>query len=264
MTAFSEYKPGTFCWIDLGTTDAAAAKKFYCELFGWEATDEPAGPDMVYTRFSQDGKSVGALYEMSQEMRDMNIPPFWMSYISVADADATAAKARELGATVRRDPFDVMDAGRMTVIQDPTGAYFSIWQPMKHHGADIANEPASLCWNELMTTDVDKAGAFYTKLFGYTADTQNMGGMDYTSFMNGDRPAGGMMALTPEMGEGVPSNWSVYLAVADCDATVEKAKALGGKVCREPEDLPGIGRFAVIADPQGAVVCTIKLENPPE
>jgi predicted enzyme related to lactoylglutathione lyase len=123
-----------------------------------------------------------------------------------------------------------------------------------------------LCWNELKTTDVDKAGVFYTKLFGYTADTQNMGGMDYTSLMNGDRPAGGMMAITPEMsmGEGIPSNWTLYLAVADCDATAAKAKSLGGKVYREPEDIPGVGRFAVIADPQGAVFCAIKLENPPE
>jgi predicted enzyme related to lactoylglutathione lyase len=125
-------------------------------------------------------------------------------------------------------------------------------------------KPGTFCWNELMTTDVDKAGAFYTKLFGYTADTQNMGGVDYTSLINGDRPAGGMMALTPEMGEGIPSNWSVYLAVADCDAIAEKAIALGGKVCKEPEDIPGIGRFAVIADPQGAVFCVIKLENQPE
>lgn len=263
MTAFTEYKPGTFCWIDLATLDAKDAKKFYGGLFGWDFTDEPAGPDMVYTRISQGGKSVGALYEQNAEMREMKIPPFWMSYISVADANATTTKARELGAHVERDPFEVMEAGLMTVIQDPAGAYFSIWQPLKHIGADICNEPVSLCWNELMTTDVDKSGAFYTKLFGYTAETQNMGGMEYTMFANGEQPVGGMMALTPEMSKGIPTHWAIYLAVEDCDATVEKAKALGGQVYAEAQDM-GVGRFAVLADPEGATFGVIKLANQPE
>ena len=263
MPEFTEYKPGTFCWIDLATTDTEGAKKFYGELFGWELTDQPVGPDMVYTGITQGDKAVGALYALSEEMREMNIPPMWMSYISVENADETAAKAKELGGTMNSDPFDVMDFGRMTVIQDPTGAYFSIWQPKKHHGAEIANEPVSLVWNELMTNDVDKAGAFYTKLFGYAADTQKMGDVNYTSFMNGDRPAAGMMAITPEMGEGIPPHWAVYLAVEDCDATVTKAESLGGKVIVPARDIPEVGKFAFIADPQGAVFGVIKLLNPP-
>jgi len=263
MPEFTEYKPGTFCWVDLATTDAESAKKFYGELFGWEMTDEPAGPDMIYTRLSQGGKSVGALYAMGKEMREMNIPPFWMSYISVENADEVAAKAKELGGTMKSDPFDVMDVGRMGVIQDPTGAYFSIWQPKKHHGADLCNEPVSLCWNELMTNDVDRAGAFYTKLFGYKADTQDMGGFNYTTFMNGDRPAGGMMAITPEMGEGIPPYWGIYLAVEDCDATIKKAESLGGKVIVPANDIPEVGKFAFLADLQGAMFGVIKLKNPP-
>ena len=263
MPEFTEYKPGTFCWIDLATTDTEGAKKFYGELFGWELTDQPVGPDMVYTGITQGDKAVGALYALSEEMREMNIPPMWMSYISVENADETAAKAKELGGTMNSDPFDVMDFGRMTVIQDPTGAYFSIWQPKKHHGAEIANEPVSLVWNELMTNDVDKAGAFYTKLFGYAADTQKMGDVNYTSFMNGDRPAAGMMAITPEMGEGIPPHWGIYLAVDDCDATLAKAESLGGRVIAPANEIPEVGRFAVIADPQGAVFGIIKLLKPP-
>jgi hypothetical protein len=263
MPEFTEYQPGTFCWIDLATTDAESAKKFYGELFGWESRDEPAGPDMIYSRLTQAGKSVGALYKMGKEMSEMNIPPFWMSYISVADADEVAARAKKLGGKMNSDPFDVMDAGRMGVIQDPAGAYFSIWQPKKHRGADICNEPVSLCWNELMTNDVDKSGAFYTQLFGYGTQTQDMGGLDYTSFMNGERPAGGMMAITPEMGEGIPPHWMIYLAVEDCDATVKKAKSLGGKILVPPSDIPEVGRFATLTDPQGAAFSVIKLSNPP-
>jgi len=263
MPEFKEYMHGTFCWIDCATTDAEGAKKFYTELFGWETTDEPAGPDMVYTRFSQGGKSVGALYAMTREMREMNIPPHWMSYVSVDNVDAIAAKAKELGATLQMEPGDVFEAGRMAVIKDPTGAHFAVWQANKHHGADICNEPVSLTWNELMTNDVDKAGAFYTNLFGYSAETRDMGGFNYTSFMNGEQPAGGMMAITPEMGEGIPPHWAAYLAVEDCDDTVARAESLGGKVVVPASDIPGVGRFAFIADPQGAVFGVIKLANPP-
>ena len=135
MPEFTEYTPGTFCWIDLATTDAEGAKRFYGELFGWELTDQPVGNDMVYTGITQGGKAVGALYAMGKEMLDMNIPPMWMSYISVENADDAAAKAKKLGGKMNSDPFDVMDIGRMGVIQDPTGAYISIWQPKKHHGA---------------------------------------------------------------------------------------------------------------------------------
>jgi predicted enzyme related to lactoylglutathione lyase len=262
MPEFKEYKPGTFCWIDLATTDAESAKKFYSDLFGWETADEQVAPNVVYTRLSQGGNSVGALYEMGKEMREMKIPPMWMSYVSVENADRTAAKAKQLGATMNSAPFDVTDAGRMGVIQDPTGAYFSIWQPMKHHGADICNEPVSLCWNELMTNDVDRAGAFYTELFGYTVETQRMGDFDYTSFMNGGRPAAGMMAIRPDMGEGIPPHWAIYLAVEDCDATAAKAESLGGRVIAPASDIPEVGRFAIIADPQGAVFGIVALLNP--
>ncbi len=263
MTEINEYKPGAFCWIDLSTTDTTAATKFYRELFGWDANDEPAGEGMVYTHLALGGKSVGGLYAMPKETRDMGVPPHWMSYISVENADQTAAKAKELGATVLMEPADVGEGGRMAVMQDPTGAWFSIWQPLKHHGAEIFNEPISLCWTELMTTDTKKAAAFYGGLFGYTAKVQNMGEIDYTSFMNGDIPTAGMMAITPGMGEGIPSHWAVYLTVEDCDATVSKAKSLGAQVYKDTSDIPGMGRFAVLADPQGAVFSVFESLTPP-
>lgn len=254
MPEFNEHAPGTFCWVDLATDDPESAKKFYAEVFEWDATDEPAGPDMVYTRLYSNGKSVGALYEMSKEMLDRNIPAHWFSYVSVEDADETAAKARELGATVQMEPFDVMDAGRMTVIQDPTGAAFAIWQPKKHTGAQLRNEPVSLCWNELLTNDVEKARRFYTQLFGWNAVTEKISGVEYTSFMVDEQTAaGGVMEIRPEMGEGIPPNWFVYFTVNDCDETVLKVKASGGKVHKEPTTLEEVGRFAIIEDPQGAV-----------
>ena len=112
-----EHAPGSFCWIELATTDGPGAKKFYSELFGWEANDNPIGPDMVYTMLRLDGKDVGALYQKGEMMK--NVPTHWASYINVTSADETAAKAKALGGTVVQEPFDVMEVGRMAVIADP-------------------------------------------------------------------------------------------------------------------------------------------------
>ena len=255
------YTPGTFCWVELGTTDGEAAKKFYTELFGWDSIDNPIGPGMVYTMLKLDGKDVGALYKMPPEMTSNGVPPHWMSYVSVNNADEAAAKAKELGATLMKEPFDVFDVGRMAVIQDPTGAMFAIWQAGTHKGAAAVNVPNSLCWNELATPDPAKAGDFYTGLFGWDKKVQDMGPMTYTSFMNGERPAGGMYKPTPEMGE-IPPNWLAYFAVDDADAKVKKANELGATIIVPASDIPNVGRFAVIQDPQGAVFGIIKLTNP--
>jgi predicted enzyme related to lactoylglutathione lyase len=260
MQATAAYKPGTFCWIELATIDGQAAKKFYTELFGWTATDNPMGPDMVYTMLRLDDKEVGALYGMSQDMRNQGIPPNWTSYVSTANADETAAKAKELGGTIILAPFDVMTYGRMAVIKDPTGAVFATWQSGTHKGAAIFNVPGSLCWNELMTTDTAKDGEFYAGLFGWTKETMNMGPIEYTMFSNEGRGAGGMLKITPEMGP-IPPNWLAYFAVDDCDAKVQKATELGAKVMKPADDIPGIGRFAILTDPQGAAFAVIKLDN---
>lgn len=260
MSEVTSYAPGTFCWVDLATTDPAAAKRFYTQLFGWSFTDMPAGPDMVYSMSYLDGKDVAALSELRQDQRDQGVPPHWGSYVSVASADETAKKVTSLGGTVIAEPFDVFDAGRMAVIKDPTGAVFSLWQPKAHFGARLVNEPSAFCWNELLTRDVERAKTFYTGLFGWGAQTQQMGPTSYTILSNGDRPNGGLMKIADEWGP-VPPNWLVYFAVDDCDRSVEKAKGLGAKVAAPPMDIPEVGRFAVLQDPQGATFAVIRLVN---
>lgn len=258
-----EYAPGTFCWVELATSDGEAAKKFYTELFGWGFTDNPMGPDMVYTMLKKADMEVGALYKMMPEMSAQGIPPHWMSYAATKNADEAAAKAQTLGGTVMQPPFDVMEHGRMAVIQDPTGAVFSLWQANHHKGAGLVNAPGSLCWNELMTTDTRKAADFYTGLFDWGKDVQNFGPMEYTMFTNGGRPTSGMLQITPEMGN-IPPNWLVYFAVDDCDASVQKASELGANVMKPADDIPGIGRFAILTDPQGANFAIIKLVAAPQ
>jgi len=262
MQETTSYAPGTFCWVELGTSDGEAAKKFYTTLFGWDFTDIPIGPDMVYTMLKLDSKDVGALYKLMPDMVAAGVPPHWMSYVSVTNADDSTAKAKELGGTIMKGPFDVMDVGRMSVIQDPTGAVFALWQAGTHAGAGIYNVPNSFCWNELGTPDPKKAGDFYSGLFGWGKNVQQMGPMEYTSFINGERPAGGMYKPTPDMGD-VPPHWLAYFAVDDTDAKAQKATELGATIIAPPMDIPGVGRFAIIQDPQGAVFGIIKLSQPP-
>ncbi len=261
MAEVSKHAPGAFCWAELGTTDSAGAKKFYSGLLGWTALDNPVGPDMVYTMLQIRGKNVGALYQMGKDQKGM--PPCWSSYVTVANADQSAQRAKDLGATLMMEPFDVMDVGRMAVIQDPTGAVFSIWQPKKHIGAELVGEPGTSCWNELATRDAMRAEKFYTGLFGWGTHKMMTGAdgkLEYTVFKNGESFAGGMMQMTAEWGE-VPPHWLVYFAVSDCDKSADKAKSLGGKIIHPPTDIPNTGRFSVLQDPQGAVFAVIKLLN---
>jgi predicted enzyme related to lactoylglutathione lyase len=259
MQEIPDYKPGTFCWVELGTTDGEAAKSFYSQLFGWDHVDNPMGPDGVYTLLKLDGKDVGGLYKMMPDMLAQGIPPHWLSYIYVSNADETAEKAKAEGATVMNGPFDVATLGRMAVIQDPTGAVFALWQPKDQKGAGVYNVPNSFIWNELGTRDTQKAGEFYSKVFGWTQEGFPGSPVEYTVFKNGDRGAGGMYRITAEMGP-VPPHWLVYFAVDDCDAKVQKATGLGARVMKPAEDIPGVGRFAILTDPQGAAFAILKPE----
>ena len=261
MQETTELKPGTFGWVELATSDNEAAKTFYTKLFNWEYQDNPMGPDMVYTILKLDGKDVGGLYKLMPDQVAQGVPPNWLSYVLVSNADETAEKAKAAGGTLLSGPFDVATLGRMAVIQDPAGAVFAIWQAKEHKGSQIYNVPNSFTWNELMTTDTKKAGDFYSNVFDWKRDVQNFGPLEYTMLNNGDRPNGGMLQITPEMGP-IPPNWLVYFAVDDCDAKVQKAGELGAKVMKPADDIPGVGRFAILIDPQGAAFALIKLDNP--
>ncbi|MGH9768324.1 MAG: VOC family protein [Blastocatellia bacterium] len=261
MGSQMKHPAGNFCWFELGTSDQNAAKEFYTKLFGWRFNDSPLPPEMggVYTTLMNGDKEVGAMYQLGPQHQ--GVPPHWMPYVAVDSADATAAKVAELGGELLMPPFDVMDFGRMTMFKDPTGATLSIWESKTHFGADLVGATGSVCWNELMTSDVAKAGAFYTALFGWSLK-ESSGDMHYTEFGNKGRMIGGMMPMDGPQFQGVPPYWGIYFAVDDCDAMVEKAKGLGGAICHPPTDIPNAGRFAVIQDPQGAVFSIIKLSLP--
>jgi predicted enzyme related to lactoylglutathione lyase len=259
MAEYSSHAPGTFCWPELATTDQKSAVSFYRSLFGWDVNEQPIGPTETYSIFQLRGKDVGAAYTMRAEERQHGAPPHWNAYVTVANADEAANRAKALGGTVLAPPFDVMDSGRMAILQDPTGAVFQIWQPKNHIGAKVMREPGAATWTELATRDPEAAKTFYTSLFGWKEKTSTGGGMTYTEFSIGDTPFAGMMEMNAQMvSMNVPPNWLTYFQVADVDATSNKATDLGATLAVPPMDIPNTGRFAVIQDPHGAVFAIYK------
>ena len=254
MPERTQYAPGTPSWVDLQTSDQAGAKSFYTALFGWGYDDQPVGDDAVYSMAQKNGKDVAAIAGLPMP----GVPPHWNTYVTVADVDATAAQVPAAGGSTMAEPFDVMDAGRMAVVADPTGAMFCIWQAKNHIGASLVNEHGTLSWNELLSPDLDTALAFYGKVFGWKRNQVSSGPMEYNELLLDGRAIGG--AMKPPM-PGMPAMWGVYFAVDDCDQTAETAKANGGAVMQGPIDIEP-GRMAVVADPAGAVFNVIKMTTP--
>jgi predicted enzyme related to lactoylglutathione lyase len=251
-------KPGNFCWFELATSDQEAAKKFYGGLFDWTAHDSPMGPGSYYTIFQLGGRRVGAAYTLMPDQTEQGVPPHWGTYVAVVNVDEMTVKAKTLGATVLAEPMDVAEHGRMAVLRDPTGAAISLWQAKQHQGVGVWNAVGAFCWSELNTRDTSRAAKFYTKLFGWSTKVTEGAGFPYTHWQNDGADIGGMMEIMEQWGP-VPPHWVNYVHVQNCDETAAKAASLGGRVCMPPTEIPNTGRFAMLQDPQGAVLCVIAL-----
>jgi hypothetical protein len=247
MAERTQYDPGTFSWTDLATTDQDGAKAFYAGVFGWQAQDMPVDENTVYSMQLLDGKAVAAISPQPQQQRDAGMPPVWNSYVTVESADAAVDQAKAAGGTAHAPAFDVMDAGRMAVLQDPTGAFFMVWEPRQTIGAGLVNAPGALSWNELATPDLDAAQAFYGNLFGWKFSSFGGDAMQYFVVQNGDRSNGGMRPPQP----GEPPYWLVYFGTEDTDASLARVQEGGGSALGPAMDLP-MGRIGIARDPQGA------------
>jgi predicted enzyme related to lactoylglutathione lyase len=248
----TRYDHGVPSFVDLGAGDPAKAGEFYTSLFGWEIRD--MGPDAGgYSMCELRGKVVAGLGPKTDPG-----PPRWTTYVTVDSAAAAVEAAKANGGQVIVEPMDVFDAGTMAVLADPTGAVFSVWQAKQHIGSQLVNEPGALCWNELVSTDVDAARAFYPAIFGWSFEVHKGDGMEYTEWRIGDRSVGGLMAKPAAMPPQVPSHWAVYFAVDDCDAAIKQVTELGGRQMTPAMDIPQ-GRFAFVTDPEGAPLGVIAL-----
>ncbi len=260
MPEVSSYEPGTPSWVDVTTPDMDASVSFYEAVFGWSI---PEGPNAEqtggYRQALASEKPVAGVVPLMEEGQ----PPVWTSYISVGDAAATASAVKDAGGTAMVEPMEVMDLGTMAVFIDTSGVVFGVWQPGSFPGAGLVNEPVSLAWNELNTRDPGAAKEFYGAVFGWSAeDTEMPDGGTYVQWHRdgGDAVIGGMLDVTGRLPDEIPAHWLVYFAVADCDATVEKVKGLGGQLNFGPMDIP-VGRFAVVSDPHGAHFAVIALSD---
>ena len=250
MPEVTSYSHGAPSWAELSTTDEAGALAFYSALFGWVNDPQEMGPNSYYHMQRLNGLEAAAIYEQGEEERGQGVPPHWNVYITVENVDELVEKVGQNGGNVLLDPMDVFEAGRMAVLQDRQGASFAVWQPNQHIGARVKLEPGAMAWHELMTTDKEDAVAFYQTVLGMERG-ETMGPFDYTLLRAGGTEVAGVMQKTPEMGE-FPPYWGVYFAVADVDAAVAQAQSLGGTVTVPPQDIPDVGRFAGLMDPQGA------------
>jgi predicted enzyme related to lactoylglutathione lyase len=258
MQIVKQYPDGIFSWVDLGTTDAEAAKAFYSGLFGWTFLDIPTDSGTIYSMAQIKGYDVAGLGPLNPAMQEQGIPPHWSVYVKHDDVDAVAARAKEAGGTVLFPPFDVMDSGRMTMIQDPTGAVFGVWQPKQHIGAKLVNIPNTLTWNELQTDDLDAARSFYAAVFGWTYEVDANG---YVVCNVDGRTQAGMMKIEEDWGP-VPPSWNNYFLVSDIEASVAKATELGGRLVVPVTPAGEVGKFSLVQDPQGGYFHIIEYAGP--
>jgi predicted enzyme related to lactoylglutathione lyase len=253
MAEFNGYEPGTPCWVDLGSTDPETSLAFYADLFGWDVRE--LGPELGgYAFFTLRDRMVAGVGPTEDEESS------WTTCFAAADVDDVVARTEQGGGTALRPAFDVGDFGRMAMLADAEGAVFGVWQYGSGRGAEIANEPVSLSWNELATRDLESARRFYSDVLGWRVETQPMGDGRYTVGMVGDHGVVGMIEIDEKFPAGVPPHWLTYFAVDDVEATVRRAEELGGRVIVAPESIPTVGRFAVLSGPLGEAFAVIRNE----
>lgn len=248
--------PGQFCWLELATPDTDAARAFYGRLFGWTFTEAPV-PDGAYVVASLGGRPMAGLQDLGA--LPAGVPPHWLSYISVVDADDAAEACTALKGRVLKAPFDLMDAGRMAVLEDPTGGVFAVWEPHAFAGFGVRGEPGALAWPELSTPDGNAAREFYRMLFGWTPEDMPVPTGAYVICHKGGRPEAGLMDAPDR--KGVPPHWLPHFQVEDCEAAARVAAAAGGRVEHPPTLVP-VGTFAIIADPAGAAFALFERAAP--
>lgn len=246
-------------WVELATDDPAASREFYGKLFGWnvEVSDDPQYGGYAMARLPEgEGDVAGITAKMQPQA-----PTAWSLYIETDDAAALGEAVQRAGGTVIAPAFDVGDQGRMAVFADPTGAVISAWQAGQMR-TFRSGDAGSFGWAELNARGIDKAIEFYRTVFGWSAETSPMGEgqPDYTSFSaDGEQIAGGM-EMQPNIPAEVPSYWMIYFNVDDVDAAFNRAIELGATELVSPSPMPG-GRFAIINDPQGAMLGLLKLDE---
>jgi len=239
---------GHFVWYELMTSDPKAAIAFYSEVVGWKT--QPFQDD--YTMWVGSQGPLGGVMTLPEPAKKMGAPPHWMASVQVADVDAAAARARELGGKVFVEPMDIPTVGRYAVIADPQGASIAVFKPASDMAAHDRAQPGEVCWNELVTTDQAAAFTFYNALFGWERLVDHdMGPMgNYLIYGRDGKQLGGMFNKPP--GAPMPTTFMYYVEVKGLDAAAARATRMGAKIVNGPMEVPGGARIVQLMDPQGA------------
>lgn len=246
------FHPGQFSWYDHVSGDPAKARTFYEALFGWSVKRVP-GSQPAYDMIHDGDEGIAGLIQAPA-----GVPSHWSSCLSVTDVDVAFNAALAAGAKALMPPRDFA-AGRGATIADPAGAPVTLWRGAQGDRPDRAQVCAGdWIWNELATPDPAQAVQFYERVFGYTHDSMDMGpqGTYYMLKSPDGQARAGVMKAEP----GMPAMWVPYVSVEDADKTAARIAPLGGKLLVAPQDIPGIGRFAMFTDPLGAAIALIKPE----
>ncbi len=250
----SKYTPGRFVWRELTTPDVAASRAFYSELLGWKITKASAVPGMDYWECAAGDRTVAGMFEMKME----GMPPFWGGYVSVPSVDSAVDAVKQGGGGVLHGPMDIPNVGRVATVRDPQGAVFNVFTDAR--GDTVRTGLPSLgefCWEQLNTVDVAGAKAFYPAVTGW--QVYPFGAMEVFG-VSPDMQGGvaSFMATPP----GVPSHWLTYVLAGPLTDANARAKRLGAKVMMERIDVPTVGAFSVIQDPQGAIIALFEASMP--
>lgn len=247
----SPWHAGEPCWADITVTDLERSKKFYSDVFGWEyAGGEPEYGG--YTNATVGGRAVAALAPPMPGWDDQSA---WTVYLGSNDMATTHEAVKAAGGRPIMEPMEVGSFGTMGLWLDPTGALFGAWQSGEHCGFAVVDEPGSVAWCDYMSTDFEKAKAFFADAFGFRYEPMGEGYALYTVPDQADRPAGGI----GQAAEGMTPGWNVCFHVDRIEAALERIQQAGGKALGEPTDFE-FGRFAPASGPdgEGFVVYTAK------
>ncbi len=241
-------------WTDTFLKDFDAGRRFYSELFDWQFVDQYDNDQLVYSiaclnsaEESLNGAIVAGVGPCSEPLPG-GVPWNWGVYVLVENVEDKIDRVIAAGGRICKEPMDVMEAGRMAVCLDTGGTVIHLWQPLAHAGADVGDVPNAVCWVELSSADVQQSIAFYGDVFGWSAKEHHVNDKTYWQFMAGDSIVGGMHDRVEEVGGQLI--WMPYFKSIDVDAQLDTCMRLGGTVVLSPISEAGIGKFAIVTDPE--------------
>lgn len=247
-------RTGEPIWYELLTDDIDRARDFYRAVCGWTIARPPTAPpgaDSYEMIGRADGGFAGGAMPLTPQMIAGGARPGWLGYFAVEDVDAAVERLTTLGGTVLLPAMTMPDVGRMAMVRDPQGNPFYVMRGASDETSDVYAErpaPGRCGWNELMTSDLDAALAFYHDLLGMQVNERMDMGPEYGPYCFldiGEKRIGAAM-------RGEPAGWRFYFHVPDIVAAKAAVEANGGTVLFGPHEVPGGQRIIIAADPSGA------------